>query len=287
MILDGKQVAKEIKEKVKEEASEFYKKNGYKPCLATILVGDDPASITYVNMKEKACNNCGIDVIDYQYPSAKTEDILTLISRLNDYDKVNGILIQHPLPSNIDEQACFNAISVAKDVDGVSAQSYGLMSMKNDAYLSCTPDGVLAILDYYNIDVKGMKAVVVGRSAILGKPMAMALLNRDATVTICHSKTKDLDKELSDADLVVAAIGKPNFIKADKLKDGVVIIDCGYSNNMGDVDLEGNKASAYTPVPGGVGPTTIAKLLEHTLDSAQKSLELKDKPKVLIKDTNR
>jgi methylenetetrahydrofolate dehydrogenase (NADP+)/methenyltetrahydrofolate cyclohydrolase len=271
MILDGRLVASTIKDKVTKDSALFYQENGYKPCLATILVGNDPASITYVSMKEKACHNCGIDVINYHLSSSSTDELLELINKLNNDSKINGILIQHPLPQNIDEQKCFDSINIEKDVDGVSSQSFGLMSMKREAYLSCTPDAVLAILDYYHIDVKGMKTVVIGRSAILGKPMAMALLNMDATVTICHSKTKNLEQELYTADLIVAAIGKAHFIKSDKLKKDVIIIDCGYSNNMGDVDLDGNKASYYTPVPGGVGPVTIAKLLEHTLISAQKS----------------
>lgn len=273
MILDGRLVAQVIKTDLKNKVNAFYLKNGYKPCLATILVGDDPASLVYVKMKQKACLECGIDYIDKHLDSKTTNtDLLQLIATLNQDPKVSGILLQHPVPDQIDELAAFNAININKDVDGVNPDSFGRMAMGLTSFLAATPDAILAILDYYHIDVKGLKVVVVGRSAILGKPIAMALLNRDATVTICHSQTKNLCAIINEADLIIAATNQPHLIKSQALKKDVIIIDAGYSQEGGNVDLTNNQAKYFTPVPGGVGPVTIAKLLEHTYQAASNEI---------------
>ena len=204
-----------------------------------------------------------------------TEELLAEIDRLNKDDRICGILLQHPVPKHIDEQKCFNFIAPEKDVDGVNVTSFGAMTMQLDAYKSATPFSIMSILKYYNIELEGKHAVVVGRSPILGKPVSMLLLNENATVTICHSRTKDLPYYTKQADILVAAVGKPKFIQADWVKDGVVLVDAGYNaGNVGDIDLEAcaPKSSAYTPVPGGVGPVTIAKLMEQTVISAEKHM---------------
>ena len=201
---------------------------------------------------------------------ATTENVLKLVDKFNNDEKIDGILIEHPLSKQINEQLCFNRIALNKDVDGVNTSNFGLMAMKENAFVSATPAAIMSIIDYYNIDIAGKNVVVVGRSPILGKPVAMLLLNKNATVTICHSKTYNLNEYLKIADIVVAAVGKPKFIKGDNLKEGVIILDAGYNKgNVGDVDIEScmNKVSAYTPVPGGIGPVTIAKLLEQTVIS--------------------
>lgn len=271
-ILSGKEVALEIKEKVKERVNKYQKEYNESPTLVTIMVGDNEASKMYVKMKKNACEKVGINTKQINLESSTTEELLEMIDNFNNDDKISGILIQHPLPKGIDEQLCFNRISLNKDVDGVNSKSFGAMAMQEEAFASATPKAIMNVLDYYNISIEGKHAVVVGRSPILGKPVAMMLLNKNATVTICHSKTKNLDKILKTADIVVAACGKPKFIKKDWLKEGVIIIDAGYNaGNIGDVDLENAKeiASAYTPVPGGIGPVTIATLLEQTITAAE------------------
>ncbi len=270
-VLNGKVVADKIKENLKERVDSLYSKTGVKPCLAIITMDNDYASKMYVKMKVNACKKLNIDtIIENLSEESTTEDVLKLVDKFNNDDKIDGILIEHPLSKQIDERLCFNRIDLNKDVDGVNAANFGLMAMKENAFVSATPAAIMSIIDYYNIDIAGKNVVVVGRSPILGKPVAMLLLNKNATVTICHSKTYNLNEYLKIADIVVAAVGKPKFIKGDNLKNGVIILDAGYNKgNVGDVDIEScmNKVNAYTPVPGGIGPVTIAKLLEQTVIS--------------------
>ncbi|WP_422657036.1 bifunctional 5,10-methylenetetrahydrofolate dehydrogenase/5,10-methenyltetrahydrofolate cyclohydrolase [Paenibacillus sp. EC2-1] len=273
LILDGNQVASNIKEVLKDRVNQLLEK-GVTPCLATILVGDDPASETYVRMKGNACKRLGIDskrvVLE---ASTSTEELINVIQDLNNDPSVHGILLQHPVPHHIDERAAFEAISIEKDVDGVTMLGFAQNAFDQAAFPSCTPAAILAIMDEYKLPMEGKHAVVVGRSPILGKPVSLMLLNRNATVTICHSRTQNLDQLVSQGDIVVAAVGKPNFIQGDWIKPGAVIMDAGYNEgNIGDCDYEAcyERASAITPVPGGVGPVTIATLLKHTVDAAEK-----------------
>ncbi len=275
LILDGKILAKSIEESLKPRVSAIIEKtDGRIPILATILVGDDPASATYVKMKGNACLRIGMESQKIELPtSTTTQELLDAIKALNENPSVNGILLQHPVPEQIDERACFDAIALEKDVDGVTSLGFGKMAMGEFAYGSATPTGIMKILDHYSIGIKGERAVVVGRSPILGKPLAMMLLNRHATVTICHSRTVDLPSVVREADIAVGAVGKPKFIKADWIKEGAVIIDAGYHpGGIGDVDLEeaSKRSSAYTPVPGGVGPMTIVTLISQTVEAAEK-----------------
>jgi len=271
--LDGKKLSAISEESIKNRVSDLMKK-GVKPTLATILVGNDPASETYVKMKRNTCARVGMESIAVEMPNTTTtEELLLKIQELNDNKKVHGILLQHPVPSQIDERKCFDSINVNKDVDGVTCLGFGNMSMGINAYGSCTPAGIIRLIKHYNLDVEGLNAVVVGRSPILGKPMAMMLLNLNATVTICHSRTKDIDKIVQNADLVVGAVGIPKFIKSNWLKKDAIVIDAGYHpEKCGDIDLDGieDNSSAYTPVPGGVGPMTINTLVLQTLESAEK-----------------
>ena len=275
-ILDGKKLALKTEIEIKKQVEDL-KSKGVTPTLATILVGSDPASETYVKMKRNTCARVGINSIAVELSSeTTTEELLLKIKQLNDDVDVNGILLQHPVPSQIDERSCFDAISLDKDVDGVTCLGFGNMSMGLNVYGSCTPAGIMRLLDEYEINIEGLNAVVVGRSPILGKPMAMMLLNKNATVTICHSRTRDIESIIKNADLVVGAVGIPKFIKQDWLKPKAIVIDAGYHpENCGDIDLDGieNVASAYTPVPGGVGPMTINTLILQTLKSAQKLFE--------------
>jgi len=275
-VLDGKKLALQAEIEIKNQVNELLLK-GITPTLATILVGDDPASETYVRMKRNTCARVGIKSIAVELSKdTSTEDLLCKIDALNKDSSVNGILLQHPVPKQIDERKCFDAIALEKDVDGVTCLGFGNMAMGLDAYGSCTPAGIIRLIDEYQIEIEGMNAVVVGRSPILGKPMAMMLLNKNATVTICHSRTKNIDSIIKEADLVVGAVGIPKFIKRDWIKKGAIIIDAGYHpQKCGDIDLDQIEeiASAYTPVPGGVGPMTINTLIFNTLKSAQKSSE--------------
>lgn len=275
LVLEGKNLAKSIEESLKPRVAAVIAKSGGKiPVLATILVGDDPASATYVRMKGNACRRIGMESRKIELPaSTTTEGLLAEIRDLNQDPDVHGILLQHPVPDQIDERVCFDAISLEKDVDGVTSLGFGRMAMGEFAFGSATPTGIMTILDHYKIPIKGKRAVVVGRSPILGKPLAMMLLNRHATVTICHSRTVDLPGVVREADIVVGAVGKPKFIQADWIKEGAVIIDAGYHpGGIGDVDLENAapRSSAYTPVPGGVGPMTIVSLISQTLEAAEK-----------------
>ena len=275
-VLDGKKLALLTEIEIKNQVDELLSK-GITPTLATILVGDDPASETYVRMKRNTCARVGIKSIAVELSKdTSTEELLSKIDALNKDSSVNGILLQHPVPKQIDERKCFDAIALEKDVDGVTCLGFGNMSMGLDAYGSCTPAGIIRLIDEYQIEIEGMNAVVVGRSPILGKPMAMMLLNKNATVTVCHSRTKNIDSIIKQADLVVGAVGIPKFIQRDWIKKGAVVIDAGYHpQKCGDIDLDQIEeiASAYTPVPGGVGPMTINTLIFNTLKSAQKSLE--------------
>ena len=273
-ILDGKALAMLAEEDIQANVSKL-KENGITPTLATILVGLDPASATYVKMKQNACARLGMNSIAVELSKdTTTEELLDSISKLNNNENVHGILLQHPVPRQIDERKCFDAISVKKDVDGVTCFGFGQMTMGEEAFGSCTPAGIMRILEHHQIEISGKTAVVVGRSPILGKPMAMMLLNKNATVTICHSRTKNLEDQIKNADIVVGAVGVPRLIQKDWIKKGAVVIDAGYhpAEKCGDIDLEGidSIASAHTPVPGGVGPMTINTLILNTLLAAQK-----------------
>lgn len=277
LVLDGNALAKSMEESLKARVREFAgKSGGSTPVLATILVGDDPASATYVKMKGNACGRVGIQSKRIHLGSATTTaGLLDEIRRLNSDPGIHGILLQHPVPRHIDERAAFDAIALEKDVDGVTCLGFGRMAMGRAAYGSATPAGIMRLLDHYHIPCEGKHAVVVGRSPILGKPMALMLLNRNATVTICHSKTQNLPGLVGNADIVVGAVGRPKFIAGDWIRQGAVVIDAGYHpGRIGDVDLDAAapRSSAYTPVPGGVGPMTIATLLAQTMDAAERTL---------------
>ncbi len=275
ILLDGSKVALETEEKLKNRVKALNEKKGFVPILATILVGDDPASATYVKMKGNACERIGMKSIKVELPSStSTEDLLNEIDKLNANQEVHGILLQHPVPEQIDERLCFDAIDAKKDVDGVTSLGFGRMSMGEEAFGSCTPQGIMRLLNHYKIEIEGKHAVVVGRSPILGKPMAMMLLNENATVTICHSRTKDLKDEISSADIVVGAVGIPKFIQGNWIKDNAVVIDAGYHpEKCGDIDLDQvmERSLAYTPVPGGVGPMTINTLILQTVQACENS----------------
>ena len=274
IILDGKELSRISEESIKKKVKELSSKN-IKPTLATILVGNDPASETYVKMKRNTCARVGMESIAVELSEdTTTEELLEKIRSLNNDVNVHGILLQHPVPSQIDERLCFDEIDINKDVDGVTCLGFGNMSMGLDAYGSCTPAGIMRLINHHNIKVEGLNAVVVGRSPILGKPMAMMLLNMNATVTICHSRTRNLDLIIKNADLIVGAVGIPKFIKSDWIKKDAIVIDAGYHpEKCGDIDLDNIEeiASAYTPVPGGVGPMTINTLILQTLQSAERT----------------
>lgn len=273
VLLDGKKVSANIREKIKTEIENLVKQGKKPPILATILVGDNPASHTYVNMKVKACESTGMGSQKIELPeSTTTKELLKQIDSLNENPDVQGILLQHPCPPQIDERMAFDRILPEKDVDGVTTLSFGRLSMNEETYYPCTPYGMILLMEEYGIQAEGKNAVVVGRSPILGKPMAMMLSNLNATVTLCHSRTQNLPEIVSQADLVVGAVGKPEFIKADWIKPGAIVLDAGYNpGNVGDIEISKAKdhASFFTPVPGGVGPMTIATLLLQTLYSAQ------------------
>ena len=274
-ILDGKKLANESEKEIYESVL-LLKESGIIPTLATILVGEDPASETYVRMKQQTCKRVGMESVAINLPKeTSTEELLSKIDELNDDKTIHGILLQHPVPNQINERECFERISIEKDVDGVTCLGFGRMSMDLSAYGSCTPAGIMRILDFYDVDISGMNAVVVGRSPILGKPMAMMLLNKNATVTICHSQTRELENHVKNADLVVGAVGVPKLIKKEWIKKGAIVIDAGYHpEKCGDIDLDGIEkiASSYTPVPGGVGPMTINTLILNTMEAARKIL---------------
>lgn len=278
LILDGRPVANRLKEEMLLRINHLAKK-GVVPRLATILVGDNPSSETYVKMKGNACRRLGMDSIRVDLPeTTTTSELINAINHLNDDPGIHGILLQHPVPSHIDERAAFEAIRIDKDVDGVTTLGFAQNAFGSADYPSCTPAAIMTILEYYHIPVEGKHAVVIGRSPILGKPVSAMLLNNNATVTTCHSKTINLEEIVQLADIVVAAVGKPKFVRGEWLKPGAVVIDAGYNEgNIGDIDYESclEKASAITPVPGGVGPVTIATLLKHTVQAAEKMVQLR------------
>lgn len=275
-IIDGKAVSKKVKEDVKAECEQL-KAKGVTPGLAVIIVGDDPASQVYVHNKEVACEACGFYSVKYALPAETTQDELNaLIDKLNKDDKINGILCQLPLPSHLDDKEVINRIDPLKDVDAFHPVNVGAIMIGDYNYLPCTPAGVMELIHSTGVDVSGKKAVVMGRSNIVGKPMAMLLLHENATVEITHSRTQNLADVTKEADILVAAIGKAKFVKADMVKDGAVVIDVGMNRDengklCGDVDFEDvkDKCSFITPVPGGVGPMTIAILMKNTLTAAK------------------
>lgn len=274
-ILDGKAVSQRIKTELKAEVEKL-KQTGIKPALAVVIVGDDPASKIYVRNKKLACEFCGIKSLEFALPVETTQkELLTLIERLNNDNTISGILCQLPLPKGLDEEAVINAISPAKDVDAFHPSNVGKIMIGNFDFLPCTPAGVMELIAESGIDVSGKKCVVVGRSNIVGKPMSMLLLHKNGTVTICHSRTKDLAKECREADILVAAVGVPELIRGDCVKEGAVVIDVGMNRLenkklVGDVAFSeaAEKAAAITPVPGGVGPMTIAMLMKNTVKAA-------------------
>ena len=274
LLLDGKALALEIEADLAQRVTRIKQQaHGIAPMLATILVGDDPASATYVRMKGNACQRIGMASRPILLPAATTtEELLAEIDRLNADPEVHGILLQHPVPAQIDERCCFDRISLAKDVDGVTVLGFGTMAMALPAFGAATPAGIMRLLTHNSIPLAGKHAVVVGRSPILGKPMAMMLLNANATVTICHSRTQGLADFVRQADIVVGAVGKPRFIEGTWIKDGAVVVDAGYHpGGVGDIDIEPAiaRCRAYTPVPGGVGPMTIAMLMTQTVEAAE------------------
>ncbi|WP_168120945.1 tetrahydrofolate dehydrogenase/cyclohydrolase catalytic domain-containing protein [Paenibacillus sp. HB172176] len=277
LILDGKKVSGSMKEALEPRIARLAEE-GIVPCLATILVGDDPASATYVRMKGNACKRLGIESLRVALPaSTTTGELIAEINRLNADPAVHGILLQHPVPHAIDERAAFDAIAIDKDVDGVTTLGYARTAFGTARFPSCTPAAILAILDAYKLPIEGKHAVVIGRSPILGKPVSAMLLNRNATVTTCHSRTENLPDIVRLADIVVAAVGKPSFVQGDWIKEGAVVLDAGYNEgNIGDVDYDAciRRAFAITPVPAGVGPVTIATLLKHTVDAAEFAVSL-------------
>ncbi len=276
-LIDGKVISSAVKQKVADEVSAL-KEKGAEPCLAVIIVGEDPASKVYVANKEKACAATGMNSLKFALPAETTNDeLLALIDKLNNDSSVNGILCQLPLPRHLDETAVINAISPLKDVDAFHPVNVGKIMTGDYDFLPCTPAGIMEMLDYENIDIEGKTCVVIGRSNIVGKPMSMLLLHKNGTVTICHSRTKDLREVCASADILVAAVGKANFVTADMVKEGAVVIDVGI-NRLPDGKLCGDvnfsecepKASYITPVPGGVGPMTIATLMKNTLTAYKK-----------------
>ena len=276
-IINGKELAKKIRQDLKEEV-EGLKQKGITPKLAVIMVGNDSASAVYVRNKSKACNEIGIAFEEFLLEENTTrEQLLGLIKELNQREDVHGILLQSPIPKHLDIREAFNAIDDKKDVDGFHPINVGKLAIGEDCFISCTPAGVMKMLEEYKIEIQGKNAVVIGRSNIVGKPLAQCLLNKNATVTICHSKTKNIAEIAKQADILVAALGKPKFVTADMVKDGAVVIDVGINRNengklVGDVDFENiePKASYITPVPGGVGPMTIAMLMTNVAKAAKK-----------------
>lgn len=271
-ILDGRAVAATTLARVKDEVTEFVAERGRKPVLATVLVGDHPASHTYVKMKTNRSADVGMTSRRVELPAeSSTVDVVARVRELSDDPTVDGILVQHPMPPHVDERAVFEAIDPAKDVDGVTYASFGAMALGTPRFSAATPGGIMALLDAYEVRFAYRQAVVIGRSPILGKPMGMLLLARDATVTYCHSKTIDLAAHIAQADIVVAAVGKPGFVRGKWIKYGAVVVDAGYADNTGDVEYAAaaERASHITPVPGGVGPMTIATLLNQTIRAAR------------------
>lgn len=280
-LMDGTSLARRIVEEVTVKAAEITRRTGTSPCLATVLVGEDPASATYVRMKRARCARAGIQSRLIGLPAATTTaELLDTLAALSDDPDVHGVLLQHPCGPHIDERAAFEAIAPEKDVDGVTTRSFAAMSFALPGFVSCTPGGIMRLLEAYDVELAGKHAVVVGRSAILGKPVGMLLLAKDATVTYCHSRTADLSAIVQEADVVVAAVGRPRLIRGEDIKPGAVVIDAGYNpGNVGDVDFDTalTRAGLITPVPGGVGPMTIAVLLAQTVAAAATQLGVQER----------
>jgi methylenetetrahydrofolate dehydrogenase (NADP+)/methenyltetrahydrofolate cyclohydrolase len=281
-ILDGKETSKALRAEVAEGVAAFTAQTGKPPGLAAVLVGDDPASATYVKMKQKACEKAGIFSEKFEFPAeATTQEVRQRVSELAFSPTFHAILVQHPVPASVDEAAVLEQIPPGKDVDGMTTASLGRLYAGQGAFVSCTAMGIMELLSRYGIDVQGKEAVVVGRSIIIGKPIASLLLNANATVTVCHSRTRDLAEVTRRADILVVAVGKPEYVTGDMIREGAVVIDVGYnkvegrSGDVGDVEFESAsaKASWITPVPGGCGPMTIAALLKNTLTAAGRSRE--------------
>ena len=278
-LIDGKKVSQDILAAAATRVEKIKAQTGVTPCLATVLVGADPASITYTGMKRKRCEAIGMRSVKIELPAeTATKELVAKVTELGNDPAIHGILLQHPCPGHIDERAAFEAIPVIKDVDGVTYGSFATMWFGEEGYASCTPGGIIRLLDAYDVDIQGKHAVVIGRSAILGKPMAGLLLDRNATVTICHSRTQNLPDLVRQADIVVAAVGKHHFVQGDWIKEGAIGMDAGYhpAEKCGDVviDAAAEHASMITPVPGGVGPMTIATLIDQTVDGAIRQLGL-------------
>ena len=276
VIIDGKKVASEIRQNLKKEVDDL-KAKGIFPKLAVIMVGDNKASKIYVKNKSKACDEIGIDYEEILLPqNTEMDELLLTIKELNDRKDINGILLQSPIPEHLDIKKAFECISYIKDVDGFNPVNVGKLSIGEDSFISCTPYGIIKLLEYYQIPIEGKHAVILGRSNIVGKPMVQCLLNKNATVTICHSKTKNIEEITKNADIVIAAIGKAKFVKENMIKDGAVVIDVGINRNEnghldGDVDFSvvEKKSSYITPVPGGVGPMTIAMLISNVVKAVK------------------
>lgn len=276
IIMDGKALAKKVREELKLKADELKQKSIF-PKLAVIMVGDDPGSKIYVRNKSKACEEVGIEFEEYLLDeNIKNDELLNLIEELNNREDIHGILLQSPIPNQLDINLAFRTIKPEKDVDGFHPINVGKLSLNQDCFVSCTPFGIMRMLAEYNIDIEGKHAVIIGRSNIVGKPMVQCMLNKNATVTVCHSKTKNLAEITRQADILIAAIGRPKFVTEDMVKKGAVVIDVGINRNeegkvCGDVDFENvsKKASYITPVPGGVGPMTIAMLMNNIIKAAK------------------
>jgi len=278
-LIDGKILSQGVRDKIAQEAASLFARSGIKPGLAAILVGDDPASHLYVKNKEKACEAVGIYVADHKLPASTTqEELLALIDKVNRDPRIHGILVQLPLPKQIDSKVVLNAVSPDKDADGFHPYNIGRLVEGNPVFEACTPKGIIKMIESTGIGIEGKRAVVLGRSNIVGKPVALMLLHRNATVTVCHSKTKDLPAVCREGEILVVAIGKPKFVTADMVREGAVVVDVGVNRGadgkfVGDVDFGpvSARASWISPVPGGVGPMTIAMLLQNTLESAQRA----------------
>lgn len=275
-IINGKELAGNIRKELKNEVEDL-KKQGIYPKLAVIMVGEDKASKVYVKSKSKACEEIGIEYEEFLLDENTTmEQLLTLIYKLNDDNKIHGILLQSPVPKHLDINMAFKEIKTEKDVDGFNPINVGKLSLNQDCFVSCTPYGIIKMLEAYNIPIEGENAVIIGRSNIVGKPLMQCLLNKNATVTICHSKTRNIEETTKRADIIIAALGKPNFVNANMVKEGAVVIDVGINRTedgkiMGDVNFEdvSKKASYITPVPGGVGPMTVAMLMHNVVKAAK------------------
>ena len=278
-LMDGRALARRVLDEAAVKAQTIKQQTGVTPCLATVLVGTDPASVTYTRMKRKRCLDAGMKPVRIELPGdTSTAQLLSEISKLAEDQSVHGILVQHPVPRPIDKRAAFEAIPLEKDVDGVTSAALGRVILGMPAHVPCTPAGIMQLLDEYHVELDGAHAVVIGRSPILGRPMASMLINRHATVTLCHSRTRSLPNIVRQADVVIAAVGRPRLVQGGWIKLGAVVIDAGYNEGIiGDVDFEGaiEPASLITPVPGGVGPMTIATLINHTADAAADQLGVK------------